>query len=164
MMQRQEEARKRIPMPPPPPPVTELEGFGDLDLLGDFEDEFQSVVLDTGMATVKVTAFSFSAFALYLQLTHSNITSCLHSLLLLCQAGFAGDDAPRAVFPALVGRPRHQVSKGIKHDTTHTCTHTHAHMHTQGQVYGQNSESRSSCSEECAYPFHRSICKSEKLP
>ena len=29
----------------------------------------------------------------------------------MCKAGFAGDDAPRAVFPAIVGRPRHQVSK-----------------------------------------------------
>lgn len=27
----------------------------------------------------------------------------------LCKAGFAGDDAPRAVFPSIVGRPRHQV-------------------------------------------------------
>jgi len=26
----------------------------------------------------------------------------------LCKAGFAGDDAPRAVFPSVVGRPRHQ--------------------------------------------------------
>ena len=26
----------------------------------------------------------------------------------MCKAGFAGDDAPRAVFPAIVGRPRHQ--------------------------------------------------------
>ncbi|MBZ3872616.1 Actin, aortic smooth muscle [Sciurus carolinensis] len=26
----------------------------------------------------------------------------------LCKAGFAGDDAPRAVFPSIVGRPRHQ--------------------------------------------------------
>ena len=25
----------------------------------------------------------------------------------MCKAGFAGDDAPRAVIPALVGRPRH---------------------------------------------------------
>merc|ERR1712062_947727 len=25
-----------------------------------------------------------------------------------CKAGFAGDDAPRAVFPSIVGRPRHQ--------------------------------------------------------
>ena len=27
----------------------------------------------------------------------------------MCKAGFAGDDAPRAVFPALVGRPKYQV-------------------------------------------------------
>ena len=26
----------------------------------------------------------------------------------MCKAGFAGDDAPRAVFPSVVGRPRHQ--------------------------------------------------------
>lgn len=25
------------------------------------------------------------------------------------KAGFAGDDAPRAVFPSIIGRPRHQV-------------------------------------------------------
>ena len=28
----------------------------------------------------------------------------------MCKAGFAGDDAPRAVFPALIGRPKYQVS------------------------------------------------------
>lgn len=36
----------------------------------------------------------------------------------MCKAGFAGDDAPRAVFPSIVGRPRHQVSSctfGIFH-------------------------------------------------
>merc|ERR1712110_690933 len=26
----------------------------------------------------------------------------------MCKAGFASDDAPRAVFPSIVGRPRHQ--------------------------------------------------------
>ena len=26
----------------------------------------------------------------------------------MCKAGFAGDDAPRAIFPSVVGRPRHQ--------------------------------------------------------
>ncbi|PAV79558.1 hypothetical protein WR25_07560 [Diploscapter pachys] len=26
----------------------------------------------------------------------------------ICKAGFAGDDAPRAVCPSIVGRPRHQ--------------------------------------------------------
>lgn len=30
----------------------------------------------------------------------------------MCKAGFAGDDAPRAVFPSIVGRPRHQVIDG----------------------------------------------------
>ena len=28
----------------------------------------------------------------------------------MCKAGFAGDDAPRAVFPALTGRPKYEVS------------------------------------------------------
>ena len=28
----------------------------------------------------------------------------------MVKAGFAGDDAPRAVFPGIVGRPRFQVS------------------------------------------------------
>ena len=31
----------------------------------------------------------------------------------MCKAGFAGDDAPRAVFPSIVGRPRHQVFKNF---------------------------------------------------
>jgi actin beta/gamma 1 len=31
----------------------------------------------------------------------------------MCKAGFAGDDAPRAVFPSIVGRPRYQVSEII---------------------------------------------------
>ncbi len=35
----------------------------------------------------------------------------------LCKAGFAGDDAPRAVFPSIVGRPRHQVSV-LQHTTS----------------------------------------------
>lgn len=29
------------------------------------------------------------------------------------KAGFAGDDAPRAVFPSIVGCPRHQVGPGM---------------------------------------------------
>ena len=32
---------------------------------------------------------------------------CLGHCGLAAQAGFAGDDAPRAVFPSIVGRPRH---------------------------------------------------------
>ena len=30
----------------------------------------------------------------------------------MVKAGFAGDDAPRAVFPSIVGRPRHQGVMG----------------------------------------------------
>jgi actin-related protein len=26
----------------------------------------------------------------------------------MCKAGLAGDDAPKALFPSIVGRPRHQ--------------------------------------------------------
>jgi len=32
----------------------------------------------------------------------------------MCKAGFAGDDAPRAVFPSIVGRPRYQVGEKKK--------------------------------------------------
>ena len=38
----------------------------------------------------------------------------------MVKAGFAGDDAPRAVFPSIVGRPRHQgvmVGMGQKGNT-----------------------------------------------
>ena len=34
-----------------------------------------------------------------------------------CKVGFAGDDAPRAVFPTVVGRPKHRgvvVDQGLK--------------------------------------------------
>lgn len=42
----------------------------------------------------------------------------------LVKAGFAGDDAPRAVFPSIVGRPRHQVGLlagkgGFSEDSPH---------------------------------------------
>ena len=36
----------------------------------------------------------------------------------MCKAGFAGDDAPRAVFPSIVGRPRHQVKYSAKQRNT----------------------------------------------
>ncbi|VDP72570.1 unnamed protein product [Echinostoma caproni] len=32
----------------------------------------------------------------------------------MCKAGFAGDDAPRAVFPSIVGRPRHQLGQQVE--------------------------------------------------
>lgn len=43
----------------------------------------------------------------------------------MCKAGFAGDDAPRAVFPSIVGRPRHQVRHlKNKYSTLHTSNKT----------------------------------------
>lgn len=46
----------------------------------------------------------------------------------MCKAGFAGDDAPRAVFPSIVGRPRYQVTRRkeitqITTDFTHLLTY-----------------------------------------
>jgi len=35
----------------------------------------------------------------------------------MCKAGFAGDDAPRAVFPSIVGRPRYQVIRSTRTTT-----------------------------------------------
>ena len=32
----------------------------------------------------------------------------------MCKAGFAGDDAPKSVFPSIVGRPRVMVGMGQK--------------------------------------------------
>ena len=32
----------------------------------------------------------------------------------MCKAGFAGDNPPRAVFPSVVGRPRHRGVMGQK--------------------------------------------------
>jgi len=44
----------------------------------------------------------------------------------MCKAGFAGDDAPRAVFPSIVGRPRHQVRRPLntlnRRTNVSTCT------------------------------------------
>ena len=58
LLKEQEEARRRIPKAPPPPPVVELheEAF----LSEDYE-EFENIVLDTGMHTVKVGAVSCSS-------------------------------------------------------------------------------------------------------
>lgn len=52
MLRQQEEARRRIPKAPPPPRVVKMSA--DLDLMMDFDDEAENVVLDVGMHTVKV--------------------------------------------------------------------------------------------------------------
>lgn len=39
------------------------------------------------------------------------LSQCYYfALLLLLQAGFAGDDAPKVAFPSIVGRPKHQTA------------------------------------------------------
>ncbi|TFY66046.1 hypothetical protein EVG20_g5047 [Dentipellis fragilis] len=43
-----------------------------------------------------------------LLLTINRLPQVIDSGSGMCKAGFAGDDAPRAVFPSIVGRPRHQ--------------------------------------------------------
>ena len=39
----------------------------------------------------------------------------------MCKAGFAGDDAPRTVFPAVIGRPQYNVSSQITLDRIMEC-------------------------------------------
>ena len=60
-----------------------------------FADELNSVVF------VPCYLLSMNSFAAFLSISWFLMQS--QSL----QAGFAGDDAPRAVFPSIVGRPRH---------------------------------------------------------
>ena len=71
--------------------------------MADGED-IQPLVCDNGTGMVKVCHHDplvqsspfFSCYNLYV---------IIYTYIL--QAGFAGDDAPRAVFPSIVGRPRH---------------------------------------------------------
>ena len=67
MLRKQEEARHRIPKAPPPPPVVEMMAE---DLFLDMEeDESESVVLDTGMHTVKVSGHRYGS---------SSVSSIVH--------------------------------------------------------------------------------------
>lgn len=64
-----------------------------------------------------LTGFVFSPFSFFV-LCSSAMEDEIAALVVdngsgMCKAGFAGDDAPRAVFPSIVGRPRHQV--GLMH-------------------------------------------------
>jgi actin-related protein len=70
--------------------------------MADGED-IQPLVCDNGTGMVKVRNHDqchMYHFLLLLLCTN-------FELYLIWQAGFAGDDAPRAVFPSIVGRPRH---------------------------------------------------------
>jgi actin len=62
-------------------------------------DDIQPIVCDNGTGMVKVSLF-FLTLRILLILARFDTSSFV-------QAGFAGDDAPRAVFPSVVGRPRH---------------------------------------------------------
>ena len=53
----------------------------------------------------------------------------------MCKAGFAGDDAPRAVFPSVVGRPRHQV----RHMETWCYGNA---FHINGPLWGESTRQR----------------------
>lgn len=53
MLKEQERARCGIPKAPPPPPVVELDEDGEAFQWQD-NGEFENIVLDTGMHTVKV--------------------------------------------------------------------------------------------------------------
>ena len=44
----------------------------------------------------------------------------------LCKAGFAGDDAPRAVFPSIVGHPKYQVN--ASYNSSLLCKKTKVHV------------------------------------
>lgn len=75
-----------------------------------------ALVCDNGSGMVKVGARRAQCVkdveSVYHQrrTCHNGKCSSVHYFAVcLCalQAGFAGDDAPRAVFPSIVGRPRH---------------------------------------------------------
>jgi actin-related protein len=64
------------------------------------EDKVTAIVVDNGSGMVKVLAFRSSAAR-----SSAKRGEVLRSVR--AQAGFAGDDTPRAVFPSIVGRPRY---------------------------------------------------------
>ena len=90
----------------------ELKGLG-----GDFEPP---IVLDTGMFSVKVSTTPLPP-SLPPSLPPpppstpspppSTLSYTYMYIYLYIQAGLAGEDAPTAEFPTLVGRPRHQVQQ-----------------------------------------------------
>ena len=55
------------------------------------DEEVTALVVDNGSGKHRILSVEYMSW-----------------LLGMCKAGFAGDDAPRAVFPSIVGRPRHQ--------------------------------------------------------
>jgi len=72
--------------------------------MADGED-IQPLVCDNGTGMVKVSAFPPLTCTTFISFLSKYTTN--YVCLSIFQAGFAGDDAPRAVFPSIVGRPRH---------------------------------------------------------
>jgi len=74
--------------------------------MADGED-IQPLVCDNGTGMVKVRSCCI-LFMLVLHIQQPCSANLITRFLTnYWQAGFAGDDAPRAVFPSIVGRPRH---------------------------------------------------------
>ncbi|KAG7156700.1 Actin-3-like 2, partial [Homarus americanus] len=76
----------------------------------------------------------------------------------MVKAGFAGDDAPRAVFPSIVGRPRHQgVMVGMGQKDAYVVPHRARHHHQLGR-HGEDLASlilqRTACAPEESRPPH----------
>ncbi|RWW24346.1 hypothetical protein GW17_00011377 [Ensete ventricosum] len=65
-------------------------------------EEIQPLVCDNGTGMVKVRYPVQILFFFFLYSSYRRLY-----IVFIMQAGFAGDDAPRAVFPSIVGRPRH---------------------------------------------------------
>jgi actin beta/gamma 1 len=61
------------------------------------DEDVAAIVIDNGSGKKRIKIFFFRIFFLF------------HKKTGMCKAGFAGDDAPRSVFPSVVGRPRHQA-------------------------------------------------------
>ena len=74
------------------------------------EQEVQALVVDNGSGMCKVFVLLCFCFCFLFLFRDSQTTQHQQTARRApCpkQAGFAGDDAPRAVFPSIVGRPRH---------------------------------------------------------
>ena len=81
-----------------------------------YDETVQSVVVDMGMGLTKVGSHCQCNQGIYV-LFYAQIINVLNglpsllflrlTLIIAHQAGMAGDDMPSAVFPTLVGRPRH---------------------------------------------------------
>jgi actin len=87
------------------------QGYNDA-VGGDESDSDEEEVDEGRFVVVEEKAAGVTAQATLNQSTSSAAYDEIQSIVVdngsgMCKAGFAGDDAPRAVFPTIVGRPRH---------------------------------------------------------